>query len=502
MTMVDTRPLMAVCIPFVAALLVSMSHKYPNIREMWSAIASILLFGTVISMTGGVLDGITYEYTIFNLTDTVGLTMKTDPAGTIFATLASLLWIPINFYSIGYMRNNHEGMQTGYFAAFALCIGATMGIAMASNLLTFFVFYEILTISSYPLVLHERDEEALLASRKYLAYTLTSGQLFLAGTVGVYCIAGTMDFTPGGFLESHMAPAWVLQLLFVLLIMAGSVKAAVMPLHGWLPAAMVAPTPVSALLHAVAVVKTGAFAVLRILGFVFGPKILSELGIADVLAWMAVLTILASSFIALRQDNLKRRLAFSTIGQLSYIVLGGALLTPLAFKGAYLHLVAHAVMKITLFMCAGCIIVRTHLHDISEMDGIGHRMPVTMTCFALASLGIAGTPFLVGFISKWNLAMGAIQAGKPLFVLAWMASAILAIGYLMPVVRMAFFKPEPEGDPRHYGSTSYCMLIPICFTALLSLVLGIVPEIFPPDFYRLAELASAGITAGWGGVFK
>lgn len=495
----DSRPFLAVGTAFLAALLVSCSRKHPNVRETWSTVASFLMFGLIISMVGGVLNGNVYQWTLFQLTDTVGFTLRTDTAGMIFACLSSLLWIPINFYSIGYMRNNHETEQTGYFASFAVCLGATVGVSLASNLLTFFVFYEILTIFSYPLVLHERDEEALDASRKYLAYTLVSGQLFLAGTVGVYCISGTMDFRAGGFLDSGMAPIWVLQLLFLLMIMAGSVKAAVMPLHGWLPAAMVAPTPVSALLHAVAVVKTGAFAVLRVICFVFGPKLLSELGTADVLAWLAAATILMSSFIALKQDNLKRRLAFSTIGQLSYIVLGASLLTPLAIKGAYLHLVAHAVMKITLFMCAGVIIVRTHLHEISEMDGIGRRMPVTMGCFAIASLGIAGTPFLIGFISKWNLAMGAIQAGKPLFVAVWIASALLAIGYLMPVVRMAFFKPEPKEDPRHYGSISYSMLIPICFTAVLALVLGCDPEIFPPDFYKLATVTADAVCAGWGG---
>lgn len=502
MTIVDPRPFVAVGIPLLAAILVSCTDKYPNIREAWSTIASVSTAGVIFSMVGGVLDGNIYEYTLFMLTDSVGLTLRTDPAGMIFACLASLLWIPINFYSVGYMRNHHESWQTGYFAFFALCIGSTMGISTASNLLTFFVFYEMLTICSYPLVIHERNEEALLASRKYLAYTLVSGQLFLAGTVGVYYIAGTMDFQAGGFLARGMAPDWVLQGLFVLLILAGSVKAAVMPLHGWLPAAMVAPTPVSALLHAVAVVKTGVFAVLRILGFVFGPKLLSQLGVADVLAWMAVATMLISSFIALKQDNLKKRLAFSTIGQLSYIVLGGALLTPLAFKGAYMHLVAHALMKITLFMCAGAIIVRTHLANISDMNGIGKRMPVTMACFTLASLGIAGLPFIVGFISKWNLAMGAIQAGKPIFVLVWLASGLLAIGYLMPVVKIAFFKPEPTEDPRHYGSISYCMLIPICFTTLLALLMGVNPDIFPPDFYRLADIASSAITTGWGGGWK
>lgn len=499
MIVTDPRPFLGVGVAFLAALLVSCSRKYPNIRETWSTLGAVIMFSLVISMVPGVLEGSVYEWTLFKLTDTIGLTLRTDPAGMIFACLASLLWIPINFYSIGYMRNNHEAEQTGYFAAFAVCLGATLGIALASNLLTFFVFYEILTIFSYPLVLHERNEEALDASRKYLAYTLVSGQLFLAGTVGVYCISGTMDFKAGGFLDINMAPVWVLQLLFILMILAGSVKAAVMPLHGWLPAAMVAPTPVSALLHAVAVVKTGAFAVLRIIGFAFGPKLLSQLGTADVLAWLAALTILVSSFIALKQDNLKRRLAFSTIGQLSYIVLGAALLTPLAIKGAYMHLVAHALMKITLFMCAGCIIVRTHLHEISEMDGIGRHMPVTMGCFTIASLGIAGTPFIIGFISKWNLALGAIQAGKPLFVVVWVASALLAIAYLMPVVRMAFFKPEPVEDPRHYGSISYNMLIPICVTAILAVVLGCDPELFPPDFYKLAGMASDAICAGWGG---
>lgn len=499
MIVTDPRPFLAIGVAFLAALLVACSRRYPNIRETWSTLGSVIMFGLVFSMVPGVLQGAVYEWSLFSLTDTIGFTVRTDPAGMIFACLASLLWIPINFYSIGYMRNNQEAEQTGYFASFAVCMAATLGIALSSNLLTFFVFYETLTIFSYPLVLHERNEEALSASRKYLAYTLVSGQLFLAGTVGVYCISGTMDFRAGGFLDSTMAPLWVLQLLFILMILAGSVKAAVMPLHGWLPAAMVAPTPVSALLHAVAVVKTGAFAVLRVIGFVFGPKLLSELGTADVLAWLAALTILVSSFIALKQDNLKRRLAFSTIGQLSYIVLGASLLTPLAIKGAYLHLVAHALMKITLFMCAGCIIVRTHLHDISEMDGIGRRMPVTMGCFAIASLGIAGMPFIIGFISKWNLALGAIQAGKPLFVVVWIASALLAMAYLLPVVRMAFFKPEPAEDPRHYGSISYSMLIPICFTALLAVVLGCDPEVFPPDFYRLATIASDAICAGWGG---
>lgn len=497
MTILDCRPFLAVGVSFIAAVLIAFSRRWPNLRETWSVIASVLKFGIILSMLPAVLDGNQYQWTLCQITDTVGLTLRTDPAGMIFAVLASMLWVPMNFYSIGYMRCNNESEQTGYFAAFAICMSAVMGIAMAENLLTFFIFYELLTLASYPLVLHKRNQEALMASRKYLIYTLISGQLFLAGVIAVYCISGTMDFTPGGFLTTDMAPRWVLQAIFVL-ILAGSVKAAVMPLHGWLPAAMIAPTPVSALLHAVAVVKTGVFAVLRIIGFVFGPKLLAEIGVVDVLAWAAAASIIISSLIALRQDHLKRRLAFSTIGQLSYIVLGAALISPLSIKGAYLHLVAHAVMKITLFMCAGLIIARTHRNNISELYGIGKKLPVTMACFTIASLGIAGTPFLVGFVSKWNLALGALQAGKPLYILVWVASALLAAGYLMPVVQMAYFRKDPQEEFREYGDISYSMLIPICVTTIIAVVLGIVPDIYP-HFYELATMASNAICAGWNG---
>ncbi len=498
MTILDCRPFLAVGVSFLAAILIAFSRRYPNVRESWSVIASFIKCGIILSMVPAVLDGNYYEWTLCQLTDTVGFTLRTDPAGMVFAVLASILWVLINFYSIGYMRCNKEKEQTGYFAAFAICMSAVMGIAMAENLLTFFLFYEMLTLASYPLVLHKRNEEALMASRKYLIYTLISGQLFLAGIVIVYCISGTMSFNAGGFLNTSMAPKWVLEVCFALLILAGSVKAAVMPLHGWLPAAMIAPTPVSALLHAVAVVKTGVFCVLRVIGFVFGPKLLAELGIVDVLAWAAAISIIVSSLIALRQDHLKRRLAFSTVGQLSYIVLGAALLTPLSIKGAYLHLVAHAVMKITLFMCAGLIIARTHRNNISELYGIGKKLPITMACFTIASLGIAGMPFLVGFVSKWNLALGALQAGKPLYVLVWVASALLAAAYLMPVCQMVYFRRDPQEHLREYGEVSYRMLIPICITTAMAIVLGVMPNIYP-HFYQLATMAADAICVGWNG---
>ena len=496
MTIVDIRPFLAVGVSLLAAILIMFTGKKPNVRDFWSVAAAFIKCLLVFSMVPAVLAGNVYEYTLFQVTDTLGFTLRTDAAGMVFACVSSFLYIPVSFYAIGYMRGHHEKEQTGFFAAFAVCLSAAIGIALSANLLTFFIFYELLTIATWPLVFHERNEEARFSGRKYLVYTLVTGQLMLAGIVAIYAMAGTLEFQAGGFLTADMAPTWVLQMLFFLMVLGGAVKAGVMPLHGWLPSAMVAPTPVSALLHAVAVVKAGAFCVLRLIGFVFGPQLLAQIGCADILAWVAAFTIIASSLIAMQQDNLKRRLAFSTVGQLSYVVLGAALLAPLSILGAYFHIVAHALMKITLFMCAGAIIVTAHKDNISDMHGIGKKMPITMACFTIASLGIAGMPFIVGFLSKWNLALGALQVGQPLFIAVLIGSALLGLSYLMPVAYLAFFKPNAKGEFKAYGEANKFMLIPICVTAALSVILGIVPN-FGPHLYDLASMAAQSITQGW-----
>jgi multicomponent Na+:H+ antiporter subunit D len=286
-----------------------------------------------------------------------------------------------------------------------------------------------------------------------------------------------MDFRPGGFLSTDMLPMpWAL-VVFFMMVGAGIVKAGVMPLHSWLPAAMVAPTPVSALLHAVAVVKAGAFCTLRVVLYVFGPELARASGGAKILAWMAVFTIIVSSFIAMRKTNLKARLAFSTVGQLSYIVLGICILTPFSTAGALYHIVAHAFMKITLFMAAGAIFVTTHKKDITEMVGLGRRMPVTMGAFAAASIGIAGFPFFAGFVSKANIIFGAVAAGQPLFVATLIASALLALAYLMPVVLVAFEKEVVNPEFREFGEADLRMLVPLVLAAVLSVVLGIAPNL-------------------------
>ena len=474
----ELRPLLAVLTSLVASGLIYVlgEHIRPNAREGITMIAAFAKAAIVYSMIPAVLAGTEIKYELFSIVKGVSFAFNVDPAGMVFACVASTLWILTSIYSIGYMRGHGEKNQTGYYAAFAMCLCAATGLCFAANLITFFIFFEVLTVATYPLVVHYRDAEGTVSGRKYLAYTLISGQIFFAAIVIVYSVSGTMDFVPGGFLTPEMLPMpWAL-VIFFMMVGAGMVKAGVMPLHSWLPAAMVAPTPVSALLHAVAVVKAGAFCTLRVVLYVFGPEMAKYCRGSDILAWMAVFTIIVSSFIAMRKYNLKARLAFSTVGQLSYIVLGICILTPYSTAGALYHIVAHAFMKITLFMAAGAIFVTTHKKDIREMVGIGRRMPVTMMAFAAASIGIAGFPFFVGFVSKANIIMGAVSMGQPVFVATLIASALLALTYLMPVVLVAFKKNVDNPEFAEAGEAAPAMLIPLVITAIISMILGVAPN--------------------------
>lgn len=507
MTILSIRPFLAVVVSLAAAFLILVfgNRVKPNVREAVTLLAAVIKAALVFSMVPAVLKGNEYYFCLWEIADGVELAFRTDAAGMVFACVASGLWIVTSVYSIGYMRGHHEKNQTGYFAAFAVCLSSAIGISFAANLVTFFMFYEMLTVATYPLVAHYRDDKAKASGRKYLAYTLISGQLFFAAIAAVYVIYGTCDFRAGGFIEPGSLSGGLMLLLFFLMIGGGAVKAGVMPLHGWLPAAMVAPTPVSALLHAVAVVKAGAFCVLRVVCYVFGPDTVSGCGADKILAWFAVATILLSSFVAMRKDNLKARLAFSTIGQLSYIVLGISVLAPYSIAGAMFHIVAHAFLKITLFMCAGAIYVTAGLSEISTMGGLAKRMPVTCTCFALASVGIAGLPLLAGFVSKFNIIRGALLMGKPIFAAVLVAAALLALSYLIPVVRIFFGKGSQQaacsGHTVHTGYTdaAAAMLVPIAITAAVSLVLGVMPDA-GPHLYDLAVIAAEAIAGGGGAI--
>ena len=441
------RPLFAVLVSAVAIPIILSLRSRPNVREGVTLAVAATKFGLVASMVPGVLAGTTYVTRIGEFGNGISIVLRADPLGILFALLASLLWIVTSFYSIGYMRGLSEHAQTRYFASFAASLACAVGVAFGANLVTLFVFYELLTVSTYPLVTHDETDEARAAGRKYLTYTFGGGVAVLGGTALVYVLTGTTAFTPGGIESLATADPALARAAFVLLAGGFGVKAALMPVHSWLPDAMVAPTPVSGLLHAVAVVKSGIFGIARVVLDVFGTETMAELGVALPLAAVAAITLLTASVIALRQDNLKRRLAYSTISQLSYIVLGLALLEGDALIGGLLHIPAHAFMKLTLFFCAGAIHVETHTDDISDMAGIGDRMPLTMAAFAVAAAGMAGIPLIAGFVSKWYIVIGALEGGGLVFAAALLVSGVLNIAYFWPIVYQAYFE-SPEGHDR------------------------------------------------------
>jgi len=478
----ESALLLILLIPLAGAVLIALSGAYPNVREGITLVSSVLLALVVYSLAPAVLAGARPTLELWPLLPGVPLRFTVEPLGLLFAMVASLLW-PINsLYSIGYMRANEEAHQTRFYVCFAIAIASTMGVALAGNLLTLFVFYEAITLSTYPLVTHKGTSDAIQAGRTYLGLLLgTSIGLFLLAILWTWHSTGTLDFRPGGILTGHVQGPELGILLF--LYMFGIGKAALMPVHRWLPAAMVAPTPVSALLHAVAVVKAGVFAVVKVIVYVFGLELLNAA--ADSTHWLlyaAGFTLIVASIIALRQDNLKLRLAYSTVSQLSYVVLAAALFTPLAVVAAALHIAAHAFGKITLFFAAGSIYTAAHKTEISQLNGIGRRMPWTMGAFAVGSLSMIGLPPVAGFVSKWYLLEGAFQSGRLLAVGIIVLSTLLNAAYFAPIVYAAFFKSEDNRSSEH-GEAPWPVVVALVATAVLTVLLFL----FPGTALRLAE---------------
>ncbi|MFO7838960.1 MAG: monovalent cation/H+ antiporter subunit D family protein [Desulfosalsimonadaceae bacterium] len=490
-SIVSVKPLIAVLVS-LAVIPILISARKPNVREAWTFAAAFIKFGIIASMVPAVMAGQSLEFSITTLFAGIDFKLEVDAFGLLFALVSSFLWIVTSAYSIGYMRGLDEHSQTRYFCYFAAALSATVGVAFSANLLTMYIFYEILSLSTYPLVTHHQDEEARSSGRRYLLYIMGGSiGLVLPAMVIVYLLTGTLDFAAGGILADSLSavPALLLLLMFVF----GLSKAAIMPVHAWLPAAMVAPTPVSALLHAVAVVKVGVFCVFRVITEIFGPGMLNDLGYGSLLCAIAAVTILVSSFIALSQDNLKRRLAFSTIGQLSYIVLGAALLTQSGMAGGMLHIAMHAFGKITLFFCAGAIVVATGVKNISEMTGIGKQMPATMAAFFIGSLSVIGLPPCGGFISKWHLAIGTIEADQFVMLAVLLLSSLLNAAYFLPVVYRAFFCTEGESrfSNQVKEAPGWCLIPPV-LTAAASILLFF----YPQPFLGLSQLAVARILGG------
>ncbi len=462
-------------VPALGAAGIAATHRAPNLREGVTLTTAAILFGCVLSLLPGVLAGERPQLTLFEVLPGLDLALAVEPLGMLFALVASGLWIVNSLYSIGYMRGNDEAHQTRFYVCFALALFAAIGIAFAGNVFTLFVFYEILTLITYPLVTHHGNDKAKQGGRVYLGILIgTSVMFLLPALIFTWHLAGTTDFRPGGILPADVSGVAVTGLL--VLYMFGIGKAALMPFHRWLPAAMVAPTPVSALLHAVAVVKAGVFSVLKVVVFVFGPDALA--GHTAWLAGVAGFTIVAASVVALSADNLKRRLAYSTISQLSYVVLAAAVLAPLSLVGAALHIAAHALGKITLFFAAGSIYTAAHKTEISQLDGIGRRMPWTMGAFAIGALSMIGLPPAAGFVSKWFMVSGAMAGEHWLALTVIAASTLLNAGYFLPIVWRAFFRPlSADAEAHPHGEAPLPAVIALTLTAAGTIALFFWPDV-------------------------
>lgn len=475
MTWRTTLPLLVILtslLPGIAIFLLAESRtRTRTILNIAAAITKLLLVAVI---GWGVLQGRQYE-TRLPFVPGADLLLRADAFSLLFVTLSAVLWLVTTVYAVGYLEKSPH--RSRFFGFFSLSVTATMGTALAGNLLTFFVFYEVLTLSTYPLVVHRGTPQAVRGGDIYLRYTFLGGALLLLGTAALYTLTGTLEFTEGGALRDVAGEhdRYTLILVFALLIAGLGVKAAIAPLHGWLPVAMVAPAPVSALLHAVAVVKAGAFGITRVVYEVYGVRVAHELGVMRPLSFVAGATVLYGSLKALVQDDLKRRLAYSTVSQVSFIVLGVAVFGTISTIGGIVHLVHQGLMKITLFFCAGNLAHELGIHKVHELRGVGRRMPLTMTAFTVAALGMVGVPPLAGFITKWYLGLGALEAGEHWVIAVLIASSLLNACYLLPLVYDAWFRDPPEPWPARARRTEIgpSLLLPTITTAVLSLATGV-----------------------------
>ncbi|QCC85894.1 monovalent cation/H+ antiporter subunit D family protein [Desulfovibrio desulfuricans] len=481
----SVRPLAAILTALVGACLIMLAGRRPNLRETVSFVTAAVMFCIIVSMIGDVAPaplgrGHTLHLTVFAILPGLSVSFRADAFSMVFGLVGSFLWVITVFYAAGYMRGLNEHAQTRFSACFALTLFGAMGVAFADNLFTLYLFYEVVSICTYPLVAHHQDAEGYDGARKYIVYlTATAKGLVLPAMIVIYVLTGNLDFahnSHSGILQGGASDA-LATVLYVCCIL-GFAKNGIMPFHHWLPGAMVAPTPVSALLHAVAVVKVGVFCTTRVMLFVFGTDLMKALNLGIPTAYFVSFTILAASIIALTKDNLKARLAYSTVSQLSYIILGVALLTVDGIQGGIVHIANHAFSKITLFFCAGAIYVATRKKCISEMSGLGRTMPFTFAAFAVASLSMIGAPPVAGFVTKWKLLVGAMEMPTHSMgiLLVLLASTLLNVAYFAPVTYKAFFGKRPEGEETGIREAPLSMVVPILIAAGVSVFIGIYPD--------------------------
>ncbi|MEM0985921.1 MAG: proton-conducting transporter membrane subunit [Pseudomonadota bacterium] len=472
----ETLILLVLVIPLITAAGIGLTGAVPNLREGVTLTGAALLFAAVIQLVGPVSVGERPTLSFGEAVQGLSFSFTLEPLGMLFALVASGLWIVNSLYSIGYMRGSNEKNQTRFYICFAIALFGAMGVAMAGNLFTLFVFYEVLTVSTFPLVAHKGDANAQRGARIYLMTLMgTSIGFFLAAVVWTWVLTGgNLDFVPGGLLAQADAVTPFAASALLILFAFGIGKAALMPFHFWLPNAMVAPTPVSALLHAVAVVKAGVFSVLKVAIFIFGEDLMNATPSREFILAVACFTIIAASLIAMTKDNLKARLAYSTVAQLAYVTTGAMLADPAGFMGGAMQISAHAVGKMTLFMCAGAIYVATGATNISQMRGLGRRMPLVFIAFFIGALSIIGIPPLAGDWPKYELMQGAADADLDYVPIVLIVSSLLNVAYLLPIPILALMPPPGTGDPipfkREGGAPFFTVFAPMVTAALCFLL--------------------------------
>lgn len=473
-----------IIVPLMVAVALPFFNRQPNIREAITLVGGIVLFLLSFNLYQQFSSGMTPELILAEPFEGLPLTLKPEPLGIGFSLLVSFLWPVTSLYAVGYMRGHNEQNQTRFYLFFAISIAITQAIALSGNMLTLFLFYELLTLATFPLVTHTGTVQAKRAGRIYLGILMgTSILLLLLAIIWSWQLAGTLTFQAGGIFDAQTDKT-LLNILLVLFVL-GTAKTALMPFHRWLPNAMVAPVPVSALLHAVAVVKAGVFTILKVSVYLFGLDLMDSLFSAELLAYLAGFTLVTASVIALRLDNIKARLAYSTIGQLSYIVLGAMLAVESGILGGSMHIFTHAFGKITLFFCAGAILLATHKTCVSELNGLGGQIPVTMTLYTIAALSTIGLPPFAGMWSKWWLVQGTVDAQLLILTAALLVSSLLNLVYLLDIpVRAFFFKSVVPVTTVHEAPTP--SLIAASITSLGCLLLFMNPD---PLYQLLIPLA-------------
>jgi len=432
------------------------------------------------------------DFVLLHFTQNLNISFKLDGLGCLFAGMVSILWPLATLYAFEYME--HEHRKNTFFMFYIMTYGVTLGIALSANMLTMYIFYELLTLVTLPLVIHELGHDAMHAGRKYLRYSLGGSALAFLGLVFLIIHTDSGVFVLGGDLNTALScdHGDALLVVFVLSFLGFGVKAAVFPVHGWLPTAGVAPTPVTALLHAVAVVKAGVFAITRLIYYCYGTDFLAGTWAQYTVLGLAIFTILYGSSLALKERHFKRRLAYSTVSNLSYILFGVCLMNPWGMAAGLLHMLFHSVMKILGFLSAGSVIHRSGREYLFQLDGLGRKMPVTFTCLTIAGLGLTGVPLFAGFISKWQLAQAAIDTSAAMSAAAaasdtasfgWLpivgivillVSALLTSIYMLTISIRAFIHPLPEGDATR--ESGWKVLLPLCIFAVLVLVFGVYPQ--------------------------